>query len=110
LAEDLVNSSSDIKHHSLENIRRQCEQRGICEADRIVALTEGLRVVNASGQVGQVNASKAVDRSHIASDGESFRDLELEQIVFDGVSWNGVVDTNGSAVPVLAMDRIVRTR
>lgn len=103
LAKDLADSASNIKQGSLEDVRCQSKERRVCEANRIVALTKGLGVVDASGQVGQVNASKAVDCTHVAADGESFRNLELQQVVLDSVAWNGVIDTNRTTVPVLAI-------
>jgi hypothetical protein len=102
LSKDLANCAGHIEQGTLEDIRRQCQQRGVCETDRVVALCERLSVEYAPRQVGQINASKAVDRTHVATDGESFRNLKLKELVFDGVSWNGVVDANRAAVPVLA--------
>jgi hypothetical protein len=100
LSEDIVDGSNNIDESSLQDIRCQGEKGGVRETECILRQT--LKVVDATGQIGQVNASEAVDCSHVSSHSETFGYLELNEGVVGAVTGDGVVDTDGSTVPVIA--------
>ena len=96
-----VQSRTDIPNQALQDIRDDSQQRLIPEADQVVSLQQGLRVVHPARQVGEVDAGERVDSAEVASNGDSLWHGELQFDGFEGKSGDGILVTDGSSVPVL---------
>jgi hypothetical protein len=97
-----VQCRADIPDQTLQDVRDDGQQRLIPEADQVVSLQQGLRVVHPARQVGEVDAGERVDSAEVASDGDSLWHGELQFNGFEGKSGDGILVTDGSSVPVLA--------
>jgi hypothetical protein len=96
-----VQCRTDIPDQTLQDVRDDGQQRLIPEADQIVSLQQGLRVVHPARQVGEVDAGERVDSAEVASHGDSLWHGELQFDGFEGKSGDGILVSNGSSVPVL---------
>ena len=96
-----VQRRTDIPDQTLQDVRDDGQQRLIPEADQVVSLQQGLRVVHPARQVGEVDAGERVDSAEVASDGDSLWHGELQFNGFEGKSGDGILVTDGSSVPVL---------
>ena len=69
----LTQRRRDGREQSLEEIGRRLLRGLVCEAGGVIALEEGLRVVDAAGEVGDVDAREGVNFAGVAADGEAGR-------------------------------------
>ena len=79
----LTQRRRDGREQSLEEIRRRLLRGLVREAGGVIALEEGLRVVDAAGEVGDVDACEGVDFAGVAADGEA-DDFMLGGVAFSG--------------------------
>jgi hypothetical protein len=96
-----VQCRTDIPDQTLQDVRDDGQQRLIPEADQIVSLQQGLRVVHPARQVGEVDAGERVDSAEVASHGDSLWHGELQFNGFEGKSGDGILVSNRSSVPVV---------
>lgn len=119
LGVELANGSGGIGEETVEDIWSGLLRGLEGEAHGVVALREGLCVVDAAGQAVEVDAGEGVDLAGVAADGEEFGVLdggrgevgdEVRECVLQGKRWRCVWDqglkdnylvTNGSSVPVV---------
>jgi hypothetical protein len=96
-----VQCRADIPDQTLQDVRDDGQQRLIPEADQVVSLQQGLRVVHPARQVGKVDAGERVDGAEVAPDGDSLWHGELQFNGFEGKSGDGILVSNRSSVPVV---------
>lgn len=96
-----VQCRTNVPDQTLQDIRDDGQQRLIPEADQVVSLQQGLRVVHPTRQVGEVDTGERVDSAEVASDSDSLWHGELQFDGFEGESGDGILVTDGSSVPVL---------
>lgn len=115
--QSLVDSAPDTR----QEVRPEGLRKLEAVAHGVVALQQGVRVVDRAGQVGWVEADKGVDGASVAADGEKFGVLSrhvkaierkirntvlIESVASVPVVWNFLVARGVLEVAVLACDSV----
>ncbi len=70
-----------------------------------VSLQEVLRVINTTSQITDIHTGETSFRSEVSTDGGSFRDGSLNELIVDGKQRDGVFVSDRSTVPVGTVNR-----